>query len=97
MEINVLVRCYGELNNFLATERHKQDFLVSITGRECVKDLIKTLGVPHSKIDLILVNGNAVSFSHMLAAGDRISVYPVFETFDISNVTKLRKNRNSEH
>lgn len=62
----------------------------------CVEDVIETLGVPHSEVDLILVNGNAVPFSHPLKEGDRISVYPVFETFDISKVTKLRKNRNSE-
>ena len=91
MAINVLVRCYEELNDFLPTERHKQDFKVPIKGTECVKDLIETLGVPHTKVDLILVNGNSVSFSHMLKDRDRISVYPAFETFDISNVTKLRK------
>lgn len=92
MAINVLVRCYGKLNSFLPTERHKQDFNVSIIATESVKGLIETLGVPHTEIDLILVNGKSVSFSHVLKAGDRISVYPAFETFDISTVTKLRKN-----
>ena len=91
MESNVLVRFYEELNDFLPSERHKQAFEVLMKGPTSVQDLIETLGVPHTKVHLILVNGNSVSFSHMLKDRDRISVYPAFETFDISNVTKLRK------
>ncbi|UCD33575.1 MAG: MoaD/ThiS family protein [Desulfobacterales bacterium] len=90
MRLNILIRCYEELNDFLPKERHRQDIEVSMKGAECVKDVIEKLGVPHTEVDLILVNGNPVSFSHVLKDGDRVSVYPVFEAFDISNVTKLR-------
>jgi len=55
-----------------------------------VKDAIQAIGVPHTEVDLILVNGNSVSFDHHLQPGDQISVYPVFETLDISDVTHLR-------
>ena len=37
------------------------------------------------------MNGASVSFSHIAQDGDRISVYPVFESFNISGVTKLRE------
>jgi uncharacterized protein len=57
-----------------------------------VKDLIESQGVPHTEIDLILVNGHPVNFSQILNEGDDISVYPVFENFDISGLTPL-KNR----
>ena len=39
---------------------------------------------------LILVNGQAVDFSYHLQNGDRVSVYPVFETFDITPLNRLR-------
>ena len=56
-----------------------------------VKDAIEGLGVPHVEVDLILVNGVSVGFDHRLADGDRVSVYPVFESLDIGPVVRLRE------
>ena len=55
-----------------------------------MKDRIELLGVPHTEIDLILVNGEPVDFAHRVRHGDRISVYPVFESFDIARLSRLR-------
>jgi uncharacterized protein len=55
-----------------------------------VKDLIESLGVPHTEVDLILVNGESVDFSRQIHDGDRIAVYPVFEALDIAPVLRLR-------
>jgi len=55
-----------------------------------VKDMIETLGVPHTEVDLILVNGEPEDFSYRLQSGDRISVYPVFESIDISTLVRVR-------
>jgi uncharacterized protein with PIN domain len=52
--------------------------------------MIESFGVPHTEIDLILVNGRSVDFSHIVGDGDRISVYPVFESLDISPLIRLR-------
>jgi uncharacterized protein with PIN domain len=52
--------------------------------------MIEAQGVPHTEIDLILVNGQSVDFSYGVQNGDRISVYPVFELLDISPVIQLR-------
>lgn len=70
--------------------KQKRDFEVSFSGRRSIKDLIESLGVPHVEVDLILVNGTSVGFDYIVQDGDRISVYPMFEMFDISKVTKLR-------
>ena len=40
--------------------------------------------------DLILVNGKSVNFSYHLSHDDYVSVYPVFESLDISQATHLR-------
>jgi hypothetical protein len=48
------------------------------------------MGVPHTEVDLILVNGESVDFAYRVRDGDRISVYPVFEALDIAAVTRLR-------
>lgn len=55
-----------------------------------VKDIIEACGVPHTEVDLIVVNGRSVDFSHRVDDGDAISVYPVFESFDITPIVRLR-------
>ena len=79
----VTFRFYEELNDFLPAGKRKRDFQSPFKGRESIKDKIEALGVPHTEVDLILVNGNSVDFGYILQDRDRISVYPVFETLDI--------------
>lgn len=91
-------RFYAELNDFLRKEHRQKQFEFSFKGNMTVKDAIESLGVPHTSVDLILVNSQPVGFGHKLKQGDYISVYPEFEVFDISEVSKngkrpLRKTR----
>ena len=86
----VYFRFYEELNDFLPPEKRKLQFEHTFIDRTSVKDMIESLGAPHSEIDLILVNGKSVNFSHIVNDKDEISVYPVFESLDISEVQHLR-------
>lgn len=88
----ISIRFYEELNDFLPHFKKKKRYDIQLAGRQTVKDLIESQGVPHTEIDLILVNGQPVSFGQIIYEGDDISVYPVFEGFDISGVT-LIENR----
>lgn len=83
-------RFYEELNDFLPETRKKIHFSVNYEQKHSVKDAIESLGIPHTEVDLILVNGKSVSFNYHIQSNDKISVYPVFESLDISGVTKLR-------
>ncbi len=83
-------RFYEELNDFLPAQRRKVPFTYEFNGNPAVKDAIEALGVPHTEIDLILANGRSVDFQYHLNDNDMISVYPVFESIDISPVTRLR-------
>jgi len=84
-------RFYEELNDFLPKHRRKTDFEAGFKGKRSIKAMIETLGVPHTEIDLVLVNGKSVDFNCILQDGDQVSVYPVFESLNITNVTLLRK------
>ena len=88
---NGTFRFYEELNDFLPKHRRKTDFEATFKGKRSIKDMIEALGVPHTEIDLILVNGNSVDFNYIFQDEDRVSVYPVFESLNITNVTQLRK------
>jgi len=82
-------RFYAELNDFLPApgrgKRVKRHF--DVVGP--VKDLIESFGVPHTEIGLILINGESVAFSHAVRDGDCVSVYPTFESLDVSSVSRV--------
>ena len=86
-------RFYAELNDFLPYSHRQVTFTIPFQGRPSIKDTVESLGVPHTEIDLILINGVSVDFTHPVADGDQVSVYPVFEGLDISPVTRLRPQR----
>lgn len=93
MDMNLAYfRFYEELNDFLPSDKRKTSFPYEFNGNPSVKDAIEAIGVPHVEVDLILVNSFSVDFSYKLQDADSVSVYPVFESFDISAVTHLRKN-----
>ncbi|MBN1997619.1 Mut7-C ubiquitin/RNAse domain-containing protein [candidate division KSB1 bacterium] len=86
-----LFRFYEELNDFIPLENRKKRFIYFFNGNPAIKDAIEANGVPHTEVDLILVNGRSVGFDYQLQQDDDVAVYPVFESMDISKVTKLRR------
>jgi len=84
-------RFYEELNDFLPPGRRKTAFPYSFHGSPAVKDAIEALGVPHAEVDLILVDGESVDFSHRLRDGETVSVYPVFESREIIRIAAAGK------
>jgi uncharacterized protein with PIN domain len=83
-------RFYSELNFFLSQARRDVDFSHTFDGIVSIKDMIESLGVPHTEIDLILVNGDSVDFSYQVQDGDEVSVYPISESSDITSLLKVR-------
>ncbi|MGK9369397.1 Mut7-C RNAse domain-containing protein [Melioribacter sp. Ez-97] len=84
------LRFYEELNDFLPPAKRKVPFQYRFYGSPSVKDVIESCGAPHTEVDLIIVNGNSVGFDYRIKEGDYISVYPEFESIDITPVQKLR-------
>lgn len=86
----ISMRFYAELNDFLPLENRFKEIRCTFFTNLSVKDVIEKLGVLHAEVDLILVNGHSVNFDYVLQNGDRVAVYPMFETLDISSITKVR-------
>jgi uncharacterized protein len=87
---NAEFRFYEELNDFLPAQQRKRAFAFAFIGTPSVKDAVEALGVPHTQVDLILVDGESVGFDCLLKGDERVAVYPVFERLDISPLTHLR-------
>ena len=84
------VRFYAELNDHLPRERRQKTLEKSFQVPGTVKDMIESLGVPHTEVELVIVNGESVPFSYLVRDGDRIAVYPMFESFDITAELRVR-------
>ncbi len=97
MQGHIELRFYAALNDFLPADKRKRSYDLNLTRNTSVKDLIESQGVPHTEVELILVNGQAVGFDYLVADGDRIAVYPVFENLDITPELRLREAPATSH
>lgn len=83
-------RFYAELNDFLPPEARGHVIPYAFQSEPTVKEAIEALGVPHVEVELIVVAGESVDFGYRLQDGDRVAVYPVFESLDVSPVLRVR-------
>ncbi len=84
-------RFYAELNDFLPDDKKQKAFTYSLKTPVTISEAIESLSVPLSEVDLILINSQPAELNQTLHEDDFISVYPVFESLDISTLTKNRK------
>lgn len=89
--VTATFRFYEELNDFLPPWRRQQEFACACARAATVKHMVEALGVPHTEVELLLVNGESVGFEHRLEDGDRVAVYPVFEAFDVTPLVRVRE------
>src|SRR5690348_7896538 len=68
---------YGELNYFLPRHKRQTKLLLYFTEKASIKDMIESLGVPHTEVDCIKVNAESVDFSYIVQDEDNINIYPI--------------------
>ncbi len=80
---------FHELNDFIAPIRRDAEITYKLERKASVKDVIESLNVPHTEVDVILVNGVSVDFSYIVQAGDCIHVYPSGGSLDVTPMCRL--------
>lgn len=90
--VTATFRFYEELNDFLAPERRKREFSCPCARAATAKHMIEALGVPHTEVELVLVNGESVGFDRILEHGDRVAVFPKFEMVDVTPLLRVREH-----
>jgi hypothetical protein len=89
--VSATFRFYDELNGFLPRERRGRAFSATCARAATVKHMVEALGVPHTEVELVLVNGESVGFGRLLEEGDRVAVYPKFACLDIGLLLRVRE------
>lgn len=89
--VTATFRFYEELNDFLPRSQRYQDIVCECACAATTKHMIEALGVPHTEVELILVNGVSSNFDRILQEGDRVAVYPMFEALDVAPIIQLRE------
>lgn len=81
---NATFRFYARLNMFLPSRRRGQTFSCACAEAATTKHMIEALGVPHTEVALVLVNGHRAGLDYAIQDRDRIAVYPKFEQLGIN-------------
>jgi len=76
--IRILFHLHGDLPT-LTTPPYPLNPSREVPSPTSVKDAVEALGIPHTEIDLLLVDQQPVDFGYLVADGDRIEVHPVPE------------------
>ena len=78
MNNTVLIKFHAELKDFLPLKWRNTRFDYALKKTRSVKDLIESIGIPHTEVDIITVNGISASLRDLVKGGENINVYPAF-------------------
>ena len=72
---------HGRLKDFLQRDQKQGQIVISFRGRQSVKHLVESLGVPHPEIGQIQVDGRDEAQGYITQDGDRVEVHPIQNGF----------------
>ncbi len=90
MAAEIQLRLYEELNDALPPDKRKIRFAYPLENIKTVKELLKSINIPEGDVELVLINDASADFSTPLHDGDFVSIYPVFESWDIKSLIRVR-------
>jgi uncharacterized protein with PIN domain len=73
--IQVLVCFHAELNDFLPRAKRNAAISHTVAERTSAKDVIESLGVPHTEVAFLFANGQAIDFRYLIHDSDSIDVF----------------------
>jgi hypothetical protein len=87
--VTATFRFHAELNAFLPAARRQRAFSCACAQDAALKHVIETLGVPHTEVALLLVNGRIAHLTRRLGNGDRVDVHPASTATGIAALADL--------
>jgi uncharacterized protein with PIN domain len=69
-------RFHGELADFLPRERRAKRFAYQCARAATLKNAIEALGVPHTEVGRLVLNGEPATLQRVVREGDAIEIFP---------------------
>jgi uncharacterized protein len=85
----VYLRFYGDLGELTDVADRGGVADVPLGDPRSVKDLIESLGVPHTEVGLLLVDGEPAGFDRLIKGCERVAVFPPFRTIDVGGANRV--------
>ena len=67
----------GRLNDFLPRDQRGESIRVDFRGRQSIKHLVESLGVPHPEVGNVRVHGQEATLETITQDGDEVEVQPI--------------------
>ena len=77
--VTATFRFHQVLGVFLPRDRRGRTFAAACAQRSTTKHMIEALGVPHTEVEMVLVNREESAFDRVIVEGDHVAVYARFE------------------
>ena len=74
--VTATFRFHAELNDFLPAARRDRVLQVECACAATTKHMVEALGVPHTEVGMLTVNGMEAGLACQLAPGDQVDVFP---------------------
>lgn len=85
----VRIKFHDWLSEFLR-RKTKKYIVHKFIDQTSIKDLIESFNIPHTEVDVIIVNGKSVNFNYLVQNDDRIEVFPESKRYFNFNVYHLK-------
>src|SRR5688572_18686816 len=90
-EFTVRLHFHGDLSFFLRSGQGQPPTVEKrLSEKTSVKDVIESSGVPHTEVDLIVVNEAPVDFTYQLLTDEEIDVFPVLASGGLFPASRLQ-------
>ncbi|MEW6512234.1 MAG: Mut7-C RNAse domain-containing protein [Bacteroidota bacterium] len=85
----VRFRFYAELNEHLPSDLRYVELAHDVVQGVTLGEAIESLGVPQREVELLVMGKESVDLAHVLQEGERVGVFPVFDSFDVGPITEI--------
>lgn len=82
------LRFYGDLADLARGTDRDAEVEVPLGAARSVKDVVESVGVPHTDVGLLVVDGEPVGFGHLVHGGERVAVYPPSPSLEVPGLLR---------
>lgn len=87
---HIKIHFYQSLNDFIGPALRDKEIDHFFFRKASIKDIVESFNVPHTEVELILVNGHAADFDYLVQDSDHIQVYPTLDNLPQTSQLRLR-------